>query len=73
MAGAISAWVLPREPGRFAGVGLVLIPVVVCGAMHAFGRWRRGHGHETTNLATFHGGAAFALATGAMRYVLLKS
>jgi hypothetical protein len=73
--GAGSAWLLPYrivQPGPFPGLSLVLAPLVSGLAMHLFGKYRRANGHVTTNLATFFGGAAFALGASLVRFVWLS-
>jgi hypothetical protein len=73
--GAGSVWLFPHRltrPGPFPGISIVLAPVVSGFAMHAFGMYRRAHGHETTNLATFYGGAAFAFGASLVRFIWLK-
>ena len=73
--GAGSAWLLPYrlvQHGPFPGISLVLAPLASGVAMHAFGKYRSAHGHATTNLATFHGGAAFALGASLMRFLWLR-
>jgi hypothetical protein len=73
--GAASGWLLPYHlvrPGPFPGISVFLAPVVAGVAMHVFGKYRRAQGHETTNLATFHGGAAFALGASFVRFLWLS-
>jgi hypothetical protein len=59
--------VVPTGPIR--GLSLVLSPLVAGVAMHAWGTYRRARGHVTTNLATFLGGASFALGTALVRFL----
>lgn len=54
------------------GISLVAGPLAGGAAMEAWGRWRRKRGHDTTNLATFYGGGAFALAFAIVRLVWAK-
>jgi hypothetical protein len=73
--GALSLLFWPErffEPGPIPGLSLVLSPVCVGGAMHAWGQWRRKKGHVTTNLATFAGGGVFAFGTALIRFLLAK-
>lgn len=57
------------EPGAIPGLSLLLSPLGAGVAMHAWGAYRRTRGHVTTNLATFLGGAAFALGTALVRFL----
>jgi hypothetical protein len=50
---------------------LLVVPILVGGSLHWFGAWRRRHGHSTTRLATFYGGASFALGSAVVRHWLL--
>jgi hypothetical protein len=59
---------LPAIPPR-PGLSLVLAPLGVGAAMHAWGSFRRRRGHSPTNLATFWGGAAFAFAAALVRFL----
>jgi hypothetical protein len=52
----------------FPGISLVLGPLLTGGCMRLWGDWRRARGHATTNLATFLGGAAFALGLALVRF-----
>lgn len=62
-------------PGRLVGSGpipglsLVVAPLCTGVALRAWGAFRRANGHVTTHLATFPGGAAFALGTALVRFV----
>ena len=70
--GALSLLFWPErflEPGPIPGLSLVLGLLCVGGAMHAWGRLRRQKGRDTTNLATFAGGAAFAFGTALVRFL----
>ncbi|MGD8859249.1 MAG: hypothetical protein PVI30_04505 [Myxococcales bacterium] len=72
--GALSAWALPRRLSSndlVSGSSLVLNPLLAGTAMYLFGMWRRSHGHRTTRLATFVGGAAFAFGVALVRYLVL--
>jgi hypothetical protein len=69
--GAISIWVWPeRLFSRTAvtGFSLLLSPVAGGAAMEIWGRFRRSRGLDTTNLATFVGGAALALGCAIVRF-----
>lgn len=70
--GALSLLVWPDRllrPGPVPGLSLIISPVCVGVALHAWGWVRRRGGHATTNLATFRGGAAFAAGTALVRFV----
>ena len=56
-------------PGPIPGLSLFVGPLAVGVAMHAWGRYRRAKGRGTTSLATFFGGAAFALGTAVVRFL----
>jgi len=72
VVGAAWVWI---QPDRIAassplpGASLILAPLLVGASMHVFGSYRRAHGHNPTNLATFFGGASFAFAVAAVRFV----
>jgi hypothetical protein len=70
--GGLSLLALPArfwKPGPIPGLSLILGPLCAGAAMHAWGRHRRAGGHDTTNLATFAGGAAFAFGMALVRFV----
>ena len=72
VVGALSLLAWPDRlfrPGPVPGLSLILGPVCVGAVMHGWGLLRRRRGHETTNLATFPGGAAFALGTALVRFI----
>ncbi len=69
--GALSLWFWPQRllrSGPVPGLSLLLSPLAGGAAMEAWGRFRRQRGHDTTNLATFVGGAAFALGCAIVRF-----
>jgi hypothetical protein len=71
-AGGLSVWVLPQRlgsPGPFRGASLVLAPLALGALMSAWGGHRRTRGHETTVLASFWGGAAFAFGFALARFL----
>lgn len=71
LVGGLSLWLWPQRllrSGPVPGLSLLLSPVAGGAAMEAWGRYRRGGGHATTNLATFLGGAAFALGYAMARF-----
>jgi len=55
-----------------SGVSLLVSPLVMGLVMHIWGGLRRAYGHRTTNLATFHGGAAFALGVALVRFLAAR-
>jgi hypothetical protein len=57
----------PRTPG----FSLVAGPLLSGYAMHTWGVFRREGGHSTSSLATFWGGAAFALGAALGRFVVV--
>ena len=70
--GGLSLLVWPGrifEPGPVPGLSLLLGPIGAGAAMHAWGAYRRSRGHAVSNLATFTGGAAFALGTALVRFL----
>jgi hypothetical protein len=60
------------KPGPMPGISLVVSPLCVGLIMSVWGRYRRGRGYTTTNLATFSGGSAFALGSASVRFVLTR-
>jgi hypothetical protein len=60
---------LPRP--QTPGFSLIGGPLFSGYAMHAWGTLRRERGHATSSLATFWGGAAFALGAALGRFVLV--
>ncbi len=75
MVGGISIWLWPERllrGGPVPGLSLLVSPLAGGAAMEAWGRFRRGRGHETTNLATFLGGAAFALGYAVVRLMWVR-
>jgi hypothetical protein len=65
----LPARLLPRP--RTAGLSLIASPLACGVTMGAWGSFRRERGHATSSLATFHGGAAFALGMALGRFVLV--
>jgi hypothetical protein len=77
--GALCGWVsvlaVPHRvlpPPRMPGLSMLLSPLGTGAAMHLYGRWRRRQGRDQSRLTTFVGGAVFALAFAATRYILLR-
>lgn len=72
--GWLFAWLVPQRlfpRGPFHGASLVIGPLAVGLVMRLWGDYQRGRGRQTTQLATFHGGAAFALGSSAVRFLLV--
>ena len=72
LLGGASLFIWPDrifEAGPIPGVSLLVSPLGAGLAMHAWGSYRRNRGHVTTNLATFLGGAAFAIGTALVRFI----
>jgi hypothetical protein len=70
--GALSLWILPERllrPAQIPGLSLVIAPLAGGVAMHLWGKYRRSHGHSTTNLATFHCGAALLFSYALVRFL----
>jgi hypothetical protein len=58
--------------GPVSGLSLVFGPALSGATMHVWGELRRAGGHQTTNLATFYGGFAFALGVALVRFLWLR-
>jgi hypothetical protein len=72
--GALSAVVLPRRLARSPAISLlgVLLNPMLFGLFSLwYGDLRRRQARMTTNLATFSGGALFALSLGAVRLAVI--
>lgn len=70
--GGLCVWVLPDRllgAGPVPGLSLVLAPLAAGLSMAGWGRFRRAHGHATSNLATWYGGGAFALGASLIRFL----
>jgi len=73
-AGFVTALFLPNRllPAvAIPGISLILSPIGTGAAMSLFGRWLRGRGNTPTSLASFRGGALFAFACAATRYLMV--
>jgi hypothetical protein len=57
------------KTSRWPGLSLVLAPLVAGIVMQLFGSRRRQHGREASSLATFWGGALFALCMSLIRWL----
>jgi hypothetical protein len=75
LAGIAGAFLLPHrllpKMSPLPGISLILAPASAGLAMHLFGQWRRRRGGDPTLLATFWGGALFAFAMAAARWLLI--
>jgi hypothetical protein len=72
LLGGVSLFVWPQRvlrQGPVPGLSLLVGPLVSGLAMHVWGGFRRAQGRSTTNLATFAGGAAFALGCALARFL----
>ncbi len=74
-AGLVSVWLVPHRliGTRVAlpGLSLLLAPIATGYAMHLLGKRLRDLGRYTSNLATFRGGAIFALSMALIRWWLV--
>ncbi len=74
-AGGVFVFAFPERlmaPAPRRGPSLVLAPLVGGAAMAAWGAFRRGRGHATSQLATWYGGAAFMFGVALVRFLLVK-
>lgn len=70
--GAVSVWAWPQRVVavvHLPGISLILAPLVAGAAMHLWGTVLRRRGETPTNMATFLGGAAFALGVALVRFL----
>ena len=68
--GGLSGLAIPHRIVRappIPGMSVLVAPVVTGALMHAYGRWRRQSGRETSWLTTFSGGVIFAFAFAIVR------
>lgn len=74
-AGGLSAAVMPERMTPvilMPGLSLLLAPLGTGATMYVYGRWRQGRGHDTSQLATFWGGALMAFTMALVRYLLVR-
>ncbi len=74
-AGAASVWLVPQHifpRGRRPDLSVLVAPLVGGIVMHGWGEFRRARGHDTSNLATFYGGAALLLGYSLVRLLLAR-
>jgi len=74
MVGVLSTLPLPHHifaDSAMRIASLIVSPLAAGFAMYALGQWRRRRGCSTTHLASFPGGALFALGLGAVRFAIL--
>jgi hypothetical protein len=72
--GAFSAWIFPyrfTQSDALSILGVIANPIAAGLAMRWYGAARRKAGKSTTNLATFVGGASFALGVSLSRFLLI--
>lgn len=75
LAGGLVFLIRPERiiPSRsLPGASLIFAPLVTGAAMEYYGRWRVSRGGSPSRLATFWGGALFALAMAVTRFLLLR-
>lgn len=73
-AGFATGLLLPArilQPSPVPGVSLVLSPLLTGVLMEGYGRWRVRRGADHSFVATFWGGALFALAMASVRFLLV--
>ena len=74
IVGGVSVLFFPHpltHPSRIPGLSLLLAPMTTGFLMQTYGSWQRRRGGHPTYLATFWGGAGFALAMAIVRWRLL--
>ena len=74
-AGGVLVWAFPGRlmpPAPRRGPSLVLAPLAGGATMAAWGAFRRGRGHATSQLATWYGGAAFLFGAALVRFLLVN-
>jgi hypothetical protein len=57
---------------RFPGISMLVSPLLAGATLHWFGAWRTEHGKHTTRIATFWGGALFALTFSSIRFLAIR-
>jgi len=73
--GGLWGWLAPARVVSVPlvpGASLLLGPLAAGAAMEAWGRYRRASGRATSNLATWYGGAAFALGIAIVRFFWVR-
>lgn len=76
LAGALGLLILPQRVFPIVGVrgiSLILAPIATGLLMKTYGDFRRRHGHTTSGLATFWGGAIFAFSMALVRFLAYGS
>jgi hypothetical protein len=74
IVGVLTIMVIPTRlvgTGPVRGTSIIVATLAGGSVMHAWGQYRRAHGHDPTHLATFYGGAAFMCALSAVRVLWL--
>jgi hypothetical protein len=72
LVGFLTSLIWPARllrPGPLPGASLVVSPLVTGALMDRIGRWRERGGAEPSYMATFWGGALFALSMALVRFV----
>jgi peptidoglycan/LPS O-acetylase OafA/YrhL len=75
LVGGLFVWGYPQRltpPSAYRGISLAVAPFAGGAVMEAWGALRRSRGHETTQLATWYGGAAFLFGLALVRFLLVK-
>ena len=75
IVGVVSALLAPLRvlpKWGFSGLSLLISPWCSGLVMHVYGRWQRARNHDASRLATFFGGALFALVAAACRLLMLR-
>lgn len=73
--GFLFSWLLPSRmfPNiPITGLSIILAPLVVGFTMHEIGEWKKKNGKVATIIATFWGGALFALVISLIRFLSTK-
>jgi hypothetical protein len=76
LLGLLTSFVLPNrilELYGIRGASILISPIVTGSLMQRYGVWCDEHGRARSHLATFWGGALFALSMAAVRFQLVGS
>jgi hypothetical protein len=73
VAGLITSLIVPTRilPSPVPGISLLLSPILAGVVMHSYGQWRNRRGGDHSYVATFWGGAIFALNMAVVRFMLV--
>jgi len=72
LAGALTSVIWPTRifrPGPLPGTSLLVSPLITGLVMDRYGHWRESKGVGRSQVATFWGGALFALSMALVRFV----